>query len=472
MELVHSTALDVLSGAGPWAWTVEVCDCREGLRQLPDKSVHMCVTSPPYFGLRDYGLEPTIWGGRENCRHRFKNAGKRHRGGTGGHACSHSNGHQKAKDAVADYVAGELCRCGAWRGALGLEPTVQLYVEHLVGIFEEVRRVLRDDGTLWLNLGDAYANDGKYGGETGGKQSYLGDADRRRNGRERRRTGLKPKDLIGLPWAVAFALRDAGWWLRSDVIWDKPNCLPESVNDRPTRGHEYLFLLSKQSKYFYDRTAIEEPHGFNRWSDRRGRNATVLDEVYNGEAGESSLLREGDSKNFFPGSGRNRRTVWRICTQPYPGAHFATFPTDLVAPCILAGTSEKGCCPHCGKGRVRNVEIEYVNVGNCQTNGERSENHREINQAGFEVRLEKRVRTVGWRNGCHCDFHADDAVPAIVLDPFSGAGTAGLVSRILGRRFIGFEASAAYAEQSVARIMHRGAKLSPIRPLAGQTVLF
>jgi DNA modification methylase len=424
IETVRSAALDVIAGNGPWAWCIEVCDCRDGLRRMPPNSVHCVVTSPPYWGLRDYQIAPSVWGG------------------------------------------------DAWLGCLGLEPDPYSYVQHIVEVFAEVWRVLRKDGTLWLNMGDCFANDGKWGGESGGKQSYLDDADRRRNGREHRRTGLKPKCLMGLPWMVAFALRDWGWWLRSDIIWHKPNPLPESVSDRPTKAHEYLFLLSKSKNYFYDAEAIKDDsfgYGSGNKAKRWGNNHTTS------RTDAKGLVERQSSIPWKGGqTSKNRRTVWTIPIEPYPGAHFATFPTDLVAPCILAGTSEQGCCPYCGKGRVRKVEVEYLNVGNCQTNGKRSvdRRHIEFGTAGSETRLEKCTRTVGWESGCKCESDAHDAQPAIVLDPFSGAGTTGLVSRILGRRFIGFEASAEYAAQAEARIRHRGAKSSSLRPSAGQSVLF
>lgn len=475
------SAIDVITGATPWA--VDVCDCRDGLRQLPAGSVHCCITSPPYWGLRDYGLQPTVWGGDLNCEHRWGDVAVKTGGGaqhTPKRRWQHSGNGESGHPSVD---AGQFCRsCNAWLGCLGLEADPYSYVDHIVEVFAEVRRVLRKDGTLWINMGDCYANDGKWGGETAGKQSYLPDADRRRNGREKRHTGLKAKDLVGLPWMVAFALRAAGWWLRSDIIWNKPNSMPESVNDRPTKSHEYLFLMSKSPRYFYDPDAILEP-AVCGWRDSEFDGERDLAVRPTTGRRRHSIARGGfnGKTNTLPGreafraikQSRNKRTVWTIPTQPYPGAHFATFPTDLVAPCILAGTSEKGCCPHCGAGRVRKTKVTYQNPGNCQTNGARSKNHREINQPGFDVRLEKQTLTVGWRNGCDCGYRAAEAVPAIVIDPFNGSGTTGLVARLFSRRYIGFEASADYAAQAAARIMNRGARSDGSRrPLDGQSLLF
>jgi DNA modification methylase len=246
-------------------------DCREVLRTLEDESVHCVVTSPPYFGLRDYG------------------------------------------------VAGQI----------GLEPTPDAFVAEMVEVFAEVRRVLRKDGTLWLNLGDSYANDGKWGGATGGKHvsALHGDTG---IGRRKLHTGLKPKDLIGIPWLVAFALRADGWYLRQDIIWSKPNPMPESVRDRCTKAHEYIFLLSKSVRYWYDAASIFEPF-------EMGTGGRVIGRAVHG----SNVARGGDLSNIggYPQTreGRNKRSVWEVTTQPFSEAHFATFPPALIEPCIKAG---------------------------------------------------------------------------------------------------------------------------------------
>lgn len=221
-------------------------DCRDVLRTLPDGSAQCCVTSPPYFGLRDYGVD----------------------------------------------------------GQIGLETTPAAFVAELVDVFREVRRVLHDSGTLWLNLGDSFANDG------------------------RTHTGLKPKDLIGIPWRVAFALQQDGWWLRQDLIWAKPNPMPESVKDRCTRSHEYLFMLTKSARYQYDAEAIAE-------EAKSGNNGSSFVSAYDIETklGLGQGPRKDDGK-------RNKRSVWSVPTKPFKEAHFATFPPALIEPCILAGSRE------------------------------------------------------------------------------------------------------------------------------------
>jgi DNA modification methylase len=269
---------------------IETGDCLDVLRRLsPCFRVNCCVTSPPYFGLRDYG-----------------------------HA-----------------------------GQIGLEATPAEYVAKLVDVFREVRRVLADDGTLWLNLGDSYGSSGgdifsgfneRYDG-TGknGKQSDLGASVSAIPARD---TGLRPKNLLGIPWRVAFALQADGWYLRSDIIWAKPNPMPESVTDRPTKAHEYLFLLAKQERYYYDAAAIKEPQSeaaledYARRGDARPRGHSTADAARGGEGADAGLRFNG---NKTDPEGRNRRTVWTVPTSPFSGAHFATFPPGLIEPCIKAG---------------------------------------------------------------------------------------------------------------------------------------
>jgi len=331
---------------------IKIGDCRDVLLSMPDKSVHCVVTSPPYFGLRDYGVD----------------------------------------------------------GQMGLEPTPAEFVAGMVAVFREVRRVLKDDGTLWLNLGDSYANDGKWGGSTGGKhvKAVHGDTG---IGRGKKTTGLKPKDLIGIPWRVAFALQADGWYLRQDIIWSKPNPMPESVRDRCTKAHEYIFMLSKSQRYFYDKDAIAEPvlessiarisqasfgtqtggekdYGVTGVNANRSMRKTLENFAASAKKQDGTGNRQytGFNDRYFGQTEskptRNKRSVWTVTTKPFKGAHFATFPPDLIEPCILAG------CP----------------------------------------------------------------VGGTVLDPFFGAGTTGLVAANLGRHAIGIELNPEYAALARERI--------------------
>ena len=263
-------------------------DCVEVMAGMEAGSVHCCVTSPPYWSLRDYG------------------------------------------------VAGQL----------GLEATPEDYVAKMVAVFREVRRVLRDDGTLWLNLGDSYASQGGSGrqGDTGQRSDRTFTLVR--EGGTAPPPGVKPKDLVGIPWRVAFALQADGWYLRSDIIWAKPNPMPESVRDRPTKAHEYVFLLSKQARYWYDNEAVREAVKATATGEIACRARTASGPL----GGENQHHREVRKYDRIVGA--NRRTVWTIATQPFPEAHFATFPEKLVEPCVLAGCPAGGTVfdPFCGSG--------------------------------------------------------------------------------------------------------------------------
>jgi DNA modification methylase len=360
-------------------------DCRDVLKTLPDESVHCVVTSPPYFGLRDYGVE----------------------------------------------------------GQIGLEPTPDEFVAALVGVFREVRRVLRKDGTCWLNLGDSYA-----GATVGDKRPGSGRADgivddraqRNRNGLGRV-NGSKPKDLIGIPWRVAFALQADGWYLRQDIIWAKPNPMPESVRDRCTKAHEYIFLLAKSERYFYDAEAIAE-----EGSGRTPGNVTYKYDGIPGHETKQGILAQSN----VPQMVRNKRSVWTVATQPFKEAHFATFPPDLIEPCIKAGTSEKGCCSQCGAPWVRVTEPgEVTSVGGGSNMISPTE------RIGY---MQARERlTKGWQPSCTCDerltgIEKPSNEPCTVLDPFGGAGTTGLVADRLGRNALLIELNPEYADMATRRI--------------------
>ena len=270
--------------------TYRIGNCIEILKSLDPGQFHTCITSPPYWGLRDYGHDDQ----------------------------------------------------------LGLEASPEAYVDRMVQVFDEVRRVLRDDGTLWLNLGDSYASNLKGSGGPSKKQNKSSGH------RFTVRTfdhGLKPKDLVGIPWRVAFALQRAGWYLRSDIIWAKPNPMPESVTDRPTKSHEYLFLLSKSPRYYYDAEAIKEPLKLP---------AEVVKAGFGGVKSNGDRRYSGNPYNAAKLTGRNKRSVWNVATRPYSGAHFAVFPPALIKPCILAGCPEGGTVldPFLGSGTTGRVAMD------------------------------------------------------------------------------------------------------------------
>ena len=314
-------------------------DCRDVLKNLDEKSINTCITSPPYYGLRDY--QTGTWeGGDPNCTHqRMTKISK-----------DTSTGHRGMFDqgnVVGDAIYKTTCnKCGATRKdkQIGLESTPDEYVQQMVEVFREVRRVLRDDGTVWLNLGDTYSNfkDSKSTSQTLSKGTQSAQANEideglsvSRNPRTLKQAGLKNKDLIGIPWRVALALQSDGWYLRQDIIWHKPNPMPESVKDRCTKSHEYIFLLSKQPNYYYDYEAIKEKAKGERWGGNKPINMNNTKDIDNQFSG---LTRE--RKMLF--DERNKRSVWTVNPKPYKEAHFAVFPTELIEPCVLAGCPEGG----------------------------------------------------------------------------------------------------------------------------------
>ena len=270
-------------------WTNNICTLYKSDSRtipVPDKSIHTVCTSPPYWGLRDYGTDEQI----------------------------------------------------------GLEPTPEEYCANMVAVFREVRRVLRDDGTVWLNLGDTYAKTGHKGGHTDPKHREG------RNGQvfavNNKVKGIKSKDLVGIPWRVAFALQADGWYLRSDIIWSKPNPMPESVTDRPTKAHEYIFLLTKNEQYYYDADAIREQSSTGKHTRIRSSNFKKQSQI------DGRYVGGGRAETIYLDEMRNKRSVWEISTHPYPEAHFATYPEKLVEPCILAGCPTGGTVldPFVGSG--------------------------------------------------------------------------------------------------------------------------
>jgi DNA modification methylase len=437
------TALaDVISGASNWH--VEEGNCLSVLRSMPDECVQTCITSPPYFGLRDYGTEPQVWGGKPDCAHNWGDElpGEA-RGGSGTPTAKNNRGEGYGRG----QARGSECRlCGAWRGHLGLEPTPDLFVAHLVEIFRVVRRVLRADGTLWLNLGDSYASGKGTCYNPGGGETSLGQNRKaaeahpldRGNKSTLAACGLKPKDLVGIPWMTAFALRADGWYLRSDIIWEKRNPMPESVVDRPTKSHEYVFLLAKTDRYYCDMEAIKERSTGQTGSAADFKRETKDHVIPNQSVSQHRLERTPRADSGF----RNRRTVWTINTQPFSDAHFAVMPMGLAEPCVKAGTSEQGCCAECHAPQERVVEVE---VGESEPCPKTQAAHEARGGVGVPV-----VRTVGWKPTCKCD--TEKTRPCLVLDPFSGSGTTGVVARRLGRRFVGIDLKPEYVAMARKRL--------------------
>lgn len=384
-----------------------VGDVIDGLRTLPDASVHCAVTSPPYWGLRDYGVD----------------------------------------------------------GQIGLEPTPDAFVAKMVEVFREVRRVLRDDGTLWLNLGDSYAANRAY---------QVPDSKHVDVGNQmgmRVPDGLKPKDLCMMPWRVALALQADGWWIRSVIVWAKKSPMPESVTDRPTSSWEPIFLLTKSERYFYDAEAVKEPlteAAIQRQSyGRKNQWGHIIDA---NQHADSRVHEDAKSYTAEDGpSGRNQRNVWHLGPEPYAEAHFATFPTEIPRRAIKAGTSERGCCPGCGAGWVRitdrtQIKRERPNDYTKRDGADGTGNSCANSVAGVSV------RTTGWRPSCECGIA--ETVPALVLDPFVGSGTTVAVARELGRHGVGCELNPEYAELARIRIGRAERPATFVDPRAKDSPLF
>jgi DNA modification methylase len=347
------------------SWEIRNGDAPSLLREMPDGIVQTCITSPPYWGLRDYGTAE--WeGGDTGCDHRN---GRRIRGDIGSRNEEGNAFRNSSRYTHEDEAYRGLCnRCGARRidSQLGLEPTPDSYVQNLVEVFREVRRVMRDDAVLWLNLGDSYAGSGKGQNGDGSHASKHGEkqatsAGTLTGGLPTDYGGLKQKDLVGIPWRVAFALQADGWYLRSDIIWAKPNPMPESVRDRPTRSHEYIFLLSKGPRYFFDQEAVREPHAPPKQNSYSTIRVTDAKDYGGNSSYKSGKDHRKNTIDDPESAGRNIRSVWQIATQPYKEAHFATFPEKLVEPCVLAGSAEGDLVLDCfaGSGTVGVVALRH-----------------------------------------------------------------------------------------------------------------
>lgn len=431
---------------------------------LPEKSVHAVITSPPYWGLRKYaGDQGIMWD-----------------------AVSY------APMAGLPQITIPAMQCG-----LGEEPTPEAYIGHLILVMREMWRVLRDDATCWVNLGDSYAGSwGNYGGQNRGqgKQRQIVNGSlvgsKAYEGKEQWRPptsngppGLKPKDLVQIPARFALAAQADGWWVRSDIIWAKPNPMPESVTDRPTKAHEYIYLLAKSPRYFYDNEAIKEPlkessiqrisqptfgeqtggekdYGANGVNSNRSMRRTLENFAasngvrFGGNKADGYGTRLASGNEWQATSGANKRSVWNVPTSPYHGAHFATWPEALVETMVLASTSARGVCPQCGApwkrvmekiGEIRQRWKEGAAVVDAQWGGGVGASS-VIATGNVAVR-----QTVGWKPTCQCSV--EDVVPATVLDPFNGSGTTGRVANRLGRAYIGVDVAEEYLTDLSAKRM-------------------
>ena len=416
---------------------IKIGDCREKLKELPNNFFHTVITSPPYWGLRDYGTGKWI-GGDPNCSH------------IAGKSRNDADREFGTKETLTVQYR-DVCKdCGAVRedNQIGMESSPEEYVRKIVRTFQEVKRVLRDDGTLWLNLGDSYSSGGR---TSTTNQSVRGDKDYGVT-RPPVSGSVKPKDLVGIPWRVALALQEDGWYLRQDIIWHKPNPMPESVKDRCTKAHEYIFLLSKSEQYYYDSEAIKEDCSEDNVKDflnrkitnNKGKNVEgSYDEV------RPDLTR--DRKDYMPTDfKRNKRSVWTVPVKPYNEAHFAVFPTSLIEPAILAGCPPK-ICSECGTPYER--EMVTVEVPERETRD---------NMVGVIPKRDKTSRMNskdmkslvqedrGFTKNCSCSGSQTSA--GRVLDPFGGSGTTALVADRHGRDATIIELNQKYVDIAETRL--------------------
>jgi DNA modification methylase len=412
-------------------------DCLETLKSLDEQSINTCVTSPPYWGLRDYGTGEWV-GGDPDCPH--MRTTKISKDTATGHKAMYEQG-----NVVGDAIYKSKCpKCGSVRKdkQLGLEETPEEFVENLVRVFKEVKRVLRDDGTVWLNLGDSYYNYRPGKGQALSKQSVSNtdqdlpqDCARRGN----KIAGLKEKDLVGIPWRVAFALQADGWYLRQDIIWHKPNPMPESVRDRCTKSHEYIFLLSKNPKYYYDNEAIkEDAKSAGKKSDGfKGRQGGAEYHATSGGIGSEEKIYNK----------KNKRSVWTITTKPYKEAHFATFPTELIEPCVLAGCPEK-VCVDCGKPYKR--VMQKPKQLEIERNKRSGLDDRKVGEVLDKYNRENPPIDLGLQKQCDCE--TNETKGGTVLDPFGGSGTTGVVASKHNRNAVLCELNEGYIDIAEKRL--------------------
>ena len=438
-------------------------DALTALKELPDNSVDSCVCSPPYSSLRIYNC-PIVWGGSKDCKHDFDFV----KGAIDLQSGSNEFKRPWRENASDSYKSG-YCKCGVWYGELGQEPTPEFFIDHLVEIFGEVKRVLKPTGNIWINISDSFW--GSWGNS--GNRPYLDGKtqnQRDKNVKDIDRKGwvdnrnrppssyphsiLKPKDLVGVPWMLSFALRDRlGLWLRNDIIWQKRSPLPESVNDRLTRSHEYVFLFAKSSKYYFDIEAIKEPikdSSLKRINQKSFDTQTGgAKDFINNDINTNRIARKTVEKFKENCNGlRQKRDVWELSNEPSRDEHYAAYPQSLVEPCIKAGCP-KECCAKCGAPYVRVVEKEdqnnsyvYKAIG---IPGEGSNRGRREGAMGYgQPKVDK-----GFNSSCICNT---DKIKGVVIDPFGGSGTTSIVAEKQYKDSILIEPNKKYVEIAKRRL--------------------
>ena len=429
------------SGGGEiddWVNDIHQGDAKEVLREMPESSVHMVMTSPPYYGLRDYGDETiTVWGGDDDCEHQWDDRevyqdSPVRRGGPDQHDTT-------AKD-DRWRTTGRCVECGARREQLGLEEQLDDYIQDLVEVGEEIRRVLRDDGTWWLNLGDSFASASGWGSQS----DEVGGHDA---GVDNRASTFQRKQKMLIPHRVAIALQKNGWIVRSDAPWVKPNPMPDPVKDRFREDKEFVFHLNPSPDYWFDLDSIREPHKeVSIQRSQRKNNPQQRQSV----ASEETL----NPDQFVHSNGKNPGDILEITVQPYPEAHFAVYPPDLVEKPVKA-TCPPNVCAECGTPYDREAEVvdrEIAGGVSRVPENERGYDDRQgKSQNDREGLTQPTERKLGeWKQQCNCD--TDETKPGIVLDPFIGAGTTAVEAKRLNRRFVGIDLNPEYVAMAQRRV--------------------
>jgi DNA modification methylase len=442
------------------------------LSQMEAESVSCVVTSPPYWSLRRYGTPPQAWpnpDGTPLCADREHVWGdsitKHLRGKAGEHATC---GNTVKMVAPRKAEQGQFCqRCGCWRGELGSEPDFRLYLDHLLSVFDEVRRVLRRDGVCWVNLGDSYATHPKGNLNGQGRSGLTSTRSQEQHpaGMDKRDGGLPEKNICMIPFRFAIAMQERGWWLRSVVVWHKLAAMPESVQDRPVSAWEPVFLFSKSMRYFWDGEAVRQPNtGGLPWGQTTEAPMKIEANGAQGRHGKNSIMRSDRSheeKVWYATNGAALRNVWSLGPSPLSSIngtnHYAAYPPELVRRCIAAGSSERGVCPQCGTPWRRVTERQFVPQQDVRDQAKLIKASNKgldcSNGWGEAPRGTVNVQTTGWQPSCRCPNAADlTPRPALILDPFAGSGTTLLVADRLGRDAIGIDLQPDYAAMAARRI--------------------
>ena len=426
------------------------------LKKLPEKSVDMVMTSPPYWALRDYGSDPVVWDGKEGCEHEWDTKKRLHptRGKRDGKGI-YKDPKWKAKGSMKKEVSNSnFCtKCNAWKGELGLEPTFNLYIKHLCDVFDVVRGVLKDEGTVWVNLGDTYGGGGS-SSNIGFNDRWRGKKNSKKDTEKQNQARIKPlmkatKSLVMIPFRFAIEMVNRGWILRNTIIWKKNNCMPSSAKDRFTVDFEYLFFFSKKKKYYFE-TQLE-PLSESSLKDPR------LDKGREEHIGKSALGIYATNATVIKSQGRNKRTVWTINPKPFKEAHFAVYPEELCETPIKAGCPSQ-VCSKCGKAREKVFEtIGSINttrkerLKNCGKNTWNPTPYDKVKSysSALEGSRNKRVIDKGYTNPCSCNA---PFTSGIVLDPFFGSGTTGLVALKQNKKFIGIDIKQDYTDIAMKRL--------------------